>query len=101
MYAEKALQKLDSMDSNIVQNYLESVKQTFNYIISTIKIKDPSKQLNFDVFKEPHTPESMLILFLYNIEPSFYKDLNDASKSNDISKIKLLGPFARALHCVL
>jgi len=43
----------------------------------------------------------MLILFLYNIEPPFYKYLNDAAKSNDISNIKSLGPFARALQGVL
>jgi len=35
------------------------------------------------------------------MEPSFYADVNEASMNLDLSKIKTLGPFARAIYGVL
>ena len=36
-------------------------------------------------------------MYLYSMEPPFYKHLNKACRDKDISKIDNLGPFAAAL----
>ena len=42
-----------------------------------------------------------MILWLFTIEPSIYADLNSACIKMDMSKLKHLGPFARAIHLIL
>lgn len=43
----------------------------------------------------------MLIIWLYSIEPSFYDELNKASLSMNLSLLDQLGPFAKAMSCIL
>lgn len=49
----------------------------------------------------PYSPEVQLILNLYSMEPPIYSDVNKASRKLDMSKLRTLGPFAKAIFRVL
>jgi len=62
---------------------------------------DIDKPLSEDTLSDPHSPEVQLILNLYSMEPPFYADVNNASRSLDKSKLQTLGPFAMAIFKIL
>ena len=48
-----------------------------------MKDSDITKPMTVEVFKNPYSPEVLLILNLYAIEPPFYAALNKASRDLD------------------
>ena len=46
----------------------------------------------------PRSRASVLVLWLYSVEPPLYFHLNDACRSMDHPLIPMLGPFARAIY---
>ena len=62
---------------------------------------DVEKPLTRDICRDPYHPATMLILTLYSMEPPFYSDLNNACRDMDTTKLKTLGPFAKAIFGVL
>ena len=62
---------------------------------------DIHKPMTVDTFMNPYSPEVLLIANLYSMEPPFYADVNNASRTMDITKLKTLGPFAMAIFRML
>ena len=54
-----------------------------------------------DGLYDPNNPATMLILWFYSIEPSFYDELNHACISMNMKLLDQLGPFAKAMSCIL
>ena len=78
---------------------LETFRKLLLYLgLSQKALNEP---LTEQICEDPNSPEVQLILYLNSIEPSFYDDLNKASKSMDEEKVKTLGPFAMALYAIL
>jgi len=78
---------------------LETFRKLLLYLgLSQKALNEP---LSDQICEDPNSPEVQLILYLNSIEPSFYDDLNEASKNMDQAKVKTLGPFAMALYAVL
>lgn len=50
---------------------------------------------------DPNNPATMLILWFFSIEPSFYDELNHACISMNMALLDQLGPFAKAISCIL
>jgi len=75
------------------------MRKTFNYLIISLDMDDADihKPMTWDTFKNPYSPEVLLIANLYSMEPPFYADVNNASRTMDITKLKTLGPFAQAI----
>lgn len=71
-----------------------------------IGIKEPNEPLQYSETEDnglynPDGRAVMLILWLYSIEPPFYSFLNKAMRKLDTTHLKLLGPFAKALHVII
>ena len=50
---------------------------------------------------DPRNPATMLILWFFSIEPSFYDELNHACINMNLDLLDQLGPFAKAMSCIL
>ena len=57
--------------------------------------------MNWEAWRDPSCAETMLVMYLYSIEPPFYGELNTASRDElwkqDPNILNTLGPFACAL----
>jgi len=79
------------------------MKKTFYYLLTCLDMDDIDihKSMTHATFLNPYSPEVLLIANLYSMEPPFYADVNNASRTMDITKLKTLGPFARAIFVML
>jgi len=80
-----------------------NMRKVFNLMLLSLDMPDSdiTKPMTREVFRNPHSPEVLLILNLYSMEPPFYAALNKAMRDLDMDKLKTLGPFARAIYMVL
>jgi len=80
--------------------YRTSMKKTFNTLIISLDISDTdiNKPMTAKEISNPYSPEVLLILNIYSMEPPFYADVNNASRDLDPQKLKTLGPFAMAIY---
>lgn len=78
-----------------------SLGQVFEFLNLCLKFIIPNKTLNKKTYSDPNSTEVQIILYLYSIEPSFCADLNMACRSLDRTRVKSLGPFARAFDGVM
>ena len=73
--------------------------------IFTIKGSDVdiSKPLTPKILSDPNHPLVKTLMYIYSMQSFIYTDMNKASRTKDISKIKYFGAFASALgfiiHC--
>jgi len=59
---------------------------------------DQSDPLPLDVLQtKPDHPIVQTIMYIYSLEPPFYRALNRACRDKDLSRLDVLGPFAAAL----
>jgi len=81
----------------------KNIKEVFNLMLFSLDMPDSdiTKPMTDAVFKNPYSPEVLLILNLYAMEPPFYAALNKAMRDLDMDKLKTLGPFAMAIYEVL
>ena len=79
------------------------MKKTFYYLLTSLDMDDADihKPMTYETFENPYSPEVLLIANLYSMEPPFYADVNNASRTMDITKLKTLGPFAMAIFNML
>ena len=79
------------------------MRKTFNYLLISLDMDDADihKPMTIETIKDPYSPEVLLIANLYSMEPPFYADVNNASRTMDITKLKTLGPFAMAIFKML
>jgi len=79
------------------------MKKTFYYLLISLDMNDADihKPMTVDTFRNPYSPEVLLIAILYSMEPPFYADGKNASRTMDITKLKTLGPFAQAIFEML
>lgn len=85
----------------MVNAYLKNTTEVFNFFLHCLNQDNVDKPLTAEVFKDPYSPEVMLLLYLYSMEPPFYADLNNACRTLDNSKLNSLGPYSRALGRLL
>jgi len=107
---EHLMVKVEVTFKDIIQNkpekfylYRKEIRKTFNYMVISLEMNDSDidKPMTDKIFSNPYSPEVLLILNLYSMEPPFYADVNNASRELDKSKLKTLGPFAMAICKVL
>lgn len=64
---------------------------------------DISKPLTPKILSDPNDPLVKTLMYIYSMQSFIYTDMNKASRTKDISKIKYFGAFASALgfiiHC--
>jgi len=79
------------------------MRKVFSYLLISLDMDDYDihKPMTPVTFFDPYSPEVLLIANLYSMEPPFYADVNNASRTMDITKLKTLGPFARAIYLML
>ncbi len=79
------------------------MRKTFNYLLISLDMDDADihKPMTKATFCDPYSPEVLLIANMYSMEPPFYADVNNASRTMEITKLKTLGPFARAIFVML
>ena len=77
--------------------------KAFNHLLICLEMGeyDVSQPMTWEICCDPYHPVTQLVLTLYSMEPPFYKDLNNASRQLDQTKLKTLGPFAMAIFRVL
>ena len=76
----------------------QQYKQAFDKLIGMVDLGDPDKPIEVNVLRfEPNNPIVQTILYLYSLEPPFYRHLNRACREKDISKVDKVGPFAATL----
>ena len=76
----------------------EIFKESFKSVFDMVELGNRDKPLNRDVLRnDPDNPIVRTIMYLYSLEPPFYRVLNRACREKDVSKIELVGPFAAAL----
>jgi len=99
--------KLLFIEANFPPKRLQLLKnemrKVFNHMLLSLDMKDSdiTKPMTMAVFSNPYSPEVLLILNLYSMEPPFYAALNKAMRDLDMDKLKTLGPFAKAIYMVL
>jgi len=84
--------------------YRNNMRKAFNHLLISLDMGDHDidKPMNAEEhYMNPNSPHVQLILTLYSMEPPFYAELNNACRTLDKSKLKSLGPFARAIFSVL
>jgi len=84
--------------------YRNNMLKAFNRLLISLDMGDDdiNKPMNAEEhYMNPDSPQLQLILTLYSMEPPFYSELNNACRTLDTSKLKTLGPFARAIFAVL
>jgi len=85
------------------QLFKNTMRKVFNLMLLSLDMPDSdiTKPMTREVFENPYSPEVLLILNLYSMEPPFYAALNKAMRDLDMDKLKTLGPFAMAIYWVL
>jgi len=100
-HCEQVATKMEVVADAILNFYKESQTRQFNFLLASSILENINQPLTEEVFKDPYSPEVQLILYLYSMEPHFYTDLEVACQNMDTSKLKSLGPYAKALFGVL
>ena len=59
------------------------------------------KPLTFEILDNPNHPVRNFLLYLHTMETFIYRELGYASRSQDATKIKSLGPYAMCLSYIL
>ena len=57
--------------------------------------------LTLENLRDPNNTSIQAIMYMYTIEPPFYYDLNREALMCNSTKLKSLGPLARALSGIL
>jgi len=87
-------------------------EDVFDYFFNTLKMIGPHEPLTakFDPHNrqpvvnslfDPCSKAACLILWLFSIEPPFYKFINVSVIGFDEQVLETLGPIARALYCMV
>ena len=86
-----------------IRLFRKNMIKVFNHMLLSLDMPDSdiTKPMTMEVFMNPYSPEVLLILNLYSMEPPFYAALNKAMRDLDMDKLKTLGPFAKAIYRVL
>lgn len=73
-------------------------KAAFDKLLSLLELGDLDKPIEVNTLRFDHAhPIVQTIMYIYSLEPPFYKHLNKACREKDVSKIDKLGPFACTL----
>ena len=87
------------------EEFRETVKQdykeVFEFILYSVDHPDVDKPVKYEECCQPNSKVVCLILYLYSIEPPFYKHINQACKNQDRTKLRTLGPMVRILYQIL
>ena len=71
------------------------------FLLTATGLENSNEPMTREEFEDPYNKKVQLILYVYSIEPPFYNDVSSACRTLDTTKIKSLGPFARAIFGVL
>lgn len=72
--------------------------QSFKSVFDMADLGDQNKPLDRKILRsDPNHPIVRTIMYMYSLEPPFYRVLNRACREKDIEKLPLVGPFAAAL----
>ena len=93
-YNEQIRQKLRDDPPPIQALYLSVSNDVFNLFLHGFDIQNPDKPIPRKTLEDPYSPEVVILLRLYTIEPPFYAYLNTACRQLDHSKLHMLGAYA-------
>lgn len=100
-YCGMVREKLKDGRQDRLKDYLKEKKEVFGELYNCLNPETLAHPLTVDILKDPNSAEVCLLLYLYSIEPPFYASLISASRHLDKEKLKILGPWARALYTLL
>ena len=73
-------------------------KAAFDKLLGLLDLGDCDKPLDANILRfDPKHPIVQTILYLYSMEPAFYRHMNRACREKDYNKIDKVGPFAATL----
>ena len=76
----------------------QQYKMAFDKLMGMCELGDMEKPIEVNILRFDHGhPIVQTILYMYSMEPPFYKYMNKACREKDWSKIDKLGPFAAVL----
>ena len=82
---------------------MESIKWKDIFKLGQQQHIDFKKPLTPRILSDPNNPFVKTLVYIYSMESFVYYEMNKASRTKDVSKIKFYGPFASALgyiiHC--
>ena len=70
-------------------------------LFSMESFADINKPIKEETLKDPNSPVTKHILYLYSMESFIYEDLNRACREKDKSMIQYYGAFAAALSFII
>ena len=74
-----------------------NLKETWDDLFSLVDVQDRYRELTCDELKDPNHPVSFLLLYICQIQSFIIPEINRATKINDQTTVKTLGPFELAL----
>lgn len=70
----------------------------FDKLMAMTDLGDPDKPLDVNILRfDSKHPITQTVMYLYSLEPPFYRHINRACREKDMNKIDKVGPFAAAL----
>lgn len=77
---------------------IDIFKTSFQTVFDLADLGDTTMPLSFQVLsRDPNHPIVRTILYLYSLEPPFYRILNRACREKDYKMVDKVGPFAAVL----
>ena len=72
----------------------QDMDKIWEIIFQLADLGDVNKPINPIEIKNPYGNLSKAIIYIYSMQTFLYGTINDASRTQDLSKIDTLGPFA-------
>lgn len=78
-------------------NCIEIWREIFD-MVKNVSFNEP---LTLKVLANPNHKFVKTMIYIYSMESFLFKEMNTVSRSKDVNKIKIYGPFASALSLVI
>ena len=95
------LEKIQFKSQKELDSVMKDYVELWGKIFSFIQIYPKDKPLTVAILSNPDHEVTKLIIYIYTMESFIFKEMNQAMRDKDVTKIDLYGPLAAALSFIV